>query len=899
MKKFLTLLVVIGLCSFPCFAEQTADSQISLDFQDEPETYQAGAKEYIETAIEVGYYFEKNYPGEFIEKDLKPDIAKFFPHLTDQQLYDREDTIRSLVKTFRWGKEKYNQIKAMFLTPDTPVLTYKDEDYEVPDNTPYVDVGENKVLITTDIKKVLSYSQNPKEVESYEHFLERKNKLKKIETAFPEFAKLKEIFSKIEFKKFPLYGIVYDDPIAEGKGESPWTDIGESQIRLISEKNKIDKNDEMRFAIHFATPDNIRILAQQYQEYPKIKLDFSKSENIKSCDSFRPFPERTLFNDGDLITYPNNFAFPIICKIDDINKPARLKADIRFSSCNADKKCQTHNGSVSLNMENGLSFSTPSSNFITQSFNFLPYAYEKDLKLKDVSIETNKDIPSGQTLRIIADLPQKGARPEVFAETADNISFSRPRIAIDGHTMTARLDVLTPDANLENTEAEILIKTDSYDSYRLLRTINSASVFDILAGKLSLGMILLAILGGFILNFMPCVFPVLSIKLLSLTKFGGLNTKQIKANLGISVLGIFTAFIIMSGILALLKAGGHMLGWGMQFQNPYFITAMIFVILLFIAQLNGLFYLKIPFSDKLAAQTNSKFINFFSGVLIVIMATPCTAPYLGTTIGFALAGNTYDIFAILLSVALGLSLPYLLLLVLPDLSVLIPHPGPWMHKLNKIMLFMLFLTLIWLYCILLAQSSWTNLLWVIAFGILFYMIIYLAYHTRLQLETTPLDDDVKHIVPKMLATVYAALLMLFFGSALYMTSGGFEKNRQQNQTQQQTAINYSLIQKSINDGHNVIVNVGADWCLTCSYNNVVIFDNPAIQNLIDQYGIKFINIDWTGYNREILEFMSRYGRRGLPFYILYNKNIPDGIVLPEVLSIMELEKILKDANIQY
>lgn len=898
MKIFFLLSLLITL-STPCLAQDNIASNVTLDLEEQDDNPQKiSFSNMLESAVEIGKYFQNNYPDNLIDTDLKPDIAKFFPEADTQELYDKENFIRKSIKLLRWGKEKIAAIKSKFLVPDAPILTYKDSEYENPEDYDYKDVGNDKVRITTDIKKVISYSHNPQEIETYQAHLEKKQNNKLLEEKYPSLARFKKAYEKIEWKKFPFYGIIYDDPKTEGEGISPWQKQGHAQLRLASDRSRLDNHSQIKGIIQFALENGWLLLAQPYKQYPDIVVNFNHSQNIKKCQVFQPMPHRVPFDDGDLIMYFSNLAYPFLCEVEDNQQPATINADIHFSVCNAQKQCETNLSTISLPILNGFGFDTTLQNFITQSFTHLPDTQEKDLIIRDVSIEENPDSPSGQTLRLVIDNQNNYNNPDFFVKTPQNTVFSSPRTAIDNQRASVRMDIITPNAKLIGTPLEITVKPDNFHAYRFTKTILSSSIFDIHSRTLTLGLCLLAMLGGFILNFMPCVFPVLSLKILSLTEFGAKNPKNQKHSFLLSILGILTSFLVLSGILCLLKYIGHNLGWGMQFQNPLFIICMIFAVLLFLAQLHGYIQLNILPMNTLSKQNISHTWNaFFSGVLVVVMATPCTGPYLGTTIGFALSGTPLDIFAILMAVAIGLSLPYFFLLLVPNLSVFIPRPGPWMQKLHNLMTLMLWLTILWLLNILKVQSSWLTCIGVTICALSFYFLLHYYNTSQNEIEKITKQTTIRKKAKYLMGSIYFLISALILGGALKIGYTGFSNHLTQTRRQSVTQLDFTQIGKDVSDGWNVLIKVNADWCLTCSYNNFLVFNNSSTQKFYDRYKVKIINVDWTEYNPEILKFMSEYGRRGLPFYILYNKNIPEGIVLPELLNQMTFKKILENSGI--
>lgn len=214
---------------------------------------------------------------------------------------------------------------------------------------------------------------------------------------------------------------------------------------------------------------------------------------------------------------------PVIYKPQDVDKPLHLKAKISFVFCDDKQNCRQTVLEPELSLEPGNGYPSAFNNFIIQNFNYLPLAESDDLTVDKVIADDDE-----HSLRIIMTNKGIAAKPDIFVSTNDNIRFSRPRIAIDGDRMIARLDVLDKNVKLAEREIELTVALDEYTALRNRYEVSAASVLDFMGDKLSLGMILLAVLGGFILNFMPCVFPVLSLKLLSVTGFGAQRESAVK-----------------------------------------------------------------------------------------------------------------------------------------------------------------------------------------------------------------------------------------------------------------------------------------------------------------------------------------------------------------------------------
>ena len=279
------------------------------------------------------------------------------------------------------------------------------------------------------------------------------------------------------------------------------------------------------------------------------------------------------------------------------------------------------------------------------------------------------------------------------------------------------------------------------------------------------------------------------------------------------------------------------------------------------------------------------------------MSTPCTAPYLGTAVGFALAGTTVDIFAIFAGVATGLSLPYVLFWLFPHLAGILPPPGSWMQKVNGFMLLMLFLTIVWLLHIVNAQTNGWFVFRLAMYGILFWFLLWLRYLSlTADLSTLPAETGQK--AARLLASIFAGASLLLFAGAV--ADGHFAAERRLNKIEETrlSSTGDKEIESYLKKGKTVLVTVGADWCLTCRYNDIMVFANPAVINNIKSRGVVVLNIDWTIRNADTLRFMKKYGRSGLPFYILFTPLVPDGLILPEILTERELNLLIDNLSLQ-
>ena len=892
MKFFVQSIVFLGLIlsASICQAEGNVILDTSADTEENSEAITL--QETVSNFIEIGKYFDETYPGIAIEQDFTEDVAQKFPYLTRQEVYDREETIRVLIRLYRYGKETYENIKAKLLLPEEPPLVVAEDEYDIPKERAYIESDD--LVVQQDFKKVLSYGGNPRDFEAYEAKYEQERQKKSDGT---NFAKMKSMLQKLEWKKLLFYGVIYEDPFIGKQGTGKWIKADNVEMRLIAEDSTINDKQKIRGGVHFYLTGNKFILAQNYQDFQKPKFSFEGSKNLASATYEYPVPLRLTAQDGKTAAvWQGNFMIPLKLEVKDISQPLELKVSADFTLCSRELECKPEHINAELKLEAGEGFYSSVNNFIIQSFIRLPQEKATEFELVKAVVDEMSD--GEQVLRLEFDAGESLYNFDVYVENAENMLFSRPRVSVGDSVITARLSPLDKAQKLIGKNFVITARLNDKQFLRKEVTAEKASAFDYRNASLSLAMLFMAALGGFLLNFMPCVFPVLSIKLLSLTRFGATSYQNLRRNFALTIGGIFASFELIALVLSLLKLAGKSIGWGMQFQNPTFLAIMILAIVVFLSVLQNWLGVKTPswLEDRLKPKKDTDITHFATGALAVLMSTPCTAPYLGTAIGFALGGSASDIWLILNAIALGLSLPYIIVYAYPALADFLPKPGNWMEKLNKLMGLMLFLTLIWLFSILYAQAA----LWpTVRVGIYAAIFMFLLYYRRLMLDALD-ETDFEPAIKEKVAGWYnrSIFSILFFVSVITIFDASYSLNKIQEVRTSAKAelIDYEAISAKVKEGKNVVVAIGADWCLTCKYNDTVVFNNAIVENLLKNSNTELVEVDWTSYNEEVLAFMKKFGRQGLPFYVVFSPMVPDGMVLPEILSERSLSSILKSIS---
>jgi len=403
----------------------------------------------------------------------------------------------------------------------------------------------------------------------------------------------------------------------------------------------------------------------------------------------------------------------------------------------------------------------------------------------------------------------------------------------------------------------------------------------------ALALLFFAFLGGIILNLMPCVLPVLSLKLFSLIKQAGESRGRL-LSLGLcTTAGILASFWILAAAISLIKAGGGAAGWGMQFQSAGFIAFMVVILVAFAMSFFGIFEVWLPgsaLSKMDAAGHKSGWAGaFFTGALLVLLSTPCSAPLLGTAMGFAFTASTPVLFLFFTAAGLGLALPYLLVSAFPAVLKVLPKPGQWMVQLQKVMGILLLATVAWLLWVVNEQAG--------AMGVaLFAIVAFLA---------AAASFAVGKIAPPGMH--FGREVGVFFGSAVVIAAVWFVAISPKYETIVTERFVAKASQQMLEDGwfryspelvadfekagRTIFIDVTADWCLTCKANEAAVLSGKEFVNKMDNAGVVRMKADWTRETPEVNALLKSMGKSGVPAYAIYPKGkASQQIVLPELLT---------------
>ncbi len=659
----------------------------------------------------------------------------------------------------------------------------------------------------------------------------------------------------------------------------PWWSTDHGAVRLIAESNAVGSANTVRLGLHFKMKPGWKIYWRSPGDagFPP-RPNWAGSKNLGDIKIDWPAPTRFSVLGLETIGYKKEVVLPLTLKPIEPGKPLSINASVPYLTC--EEICVPYEAKLTLALPAGPETSSIEGFLVNKFVSLVP----KKVTGATSQIDSVSVIgPAGkQTLQIAA---ATSGKLDLLIEGPRGFRFSKAKIVTrnsDGKTVFASL-VSPPiksvkagnPLDIAGKEIILTLLGDTKGAIEL-KTKPAAQTIIQTPPPVSIGTFLsilaLAVLGGLILNLMPCVLPVLSLKLLSVIGHGGEEPRVVRKGFLAAAAGILVSFLILGSAAVILKAAGQATGWGIQFQQPAFLTAMAVIVALFAANLWGLFEIRLPsfLSDRAATAGQGQGMagHFATGAFAALLATPCSAPFLGTAVGFALARGAFDIYAIFTALGLGLALPYLLVAAFPAMANRFPKPGAWMITLRKILAFVLVSTAVWLLTVLDTQIGRTA-----AFataGLLIVMVSVIAFHHRV-------SETQRKLVTS--GAVVFGLLAILVPPQLGQTT---------DRPVSEAAAHWQpfdpqAIDRHVAAGKTVFVDVTADWCVTCKVNKALVLDTAEISKRLKDKNIVAMQADWTRPDPVITAFLQRFMRYGIPFNVVFGPKAPRGIVLPELL----------------
>ena len=606
--------------------------------------------------------------------------------------------------------------------------------------------------------------------------------------------------------------------------ESEWSYGAESEVRLISPYTHNNNLNEIVLGLEYKLNNGWKTYWKSPGEGGFSQLiNWESSTNISNLDILWPIPEYFEILGFISVGYTKEIIFPLKLKIKDINKKTSIVLDLNYLTCK--DICIPGNANLELTIPPGYGSQTSNYFKIQKSLSLIPRKIIKNSSL--LSIDTNA-FEDKENISIILSASSNTIikNPKFFLHTEFGLPVVKPKLQFSSKNknIQAKFDFDKNNFTKKEFDLNITFQNDK-NAFQFDTKVQVKKFSQIpLLNNSFIYVLIISLIGGIILNAMPCVFPVLSIKILSILK--NINNEiTIRKSFLITSLGIITSFTILALTLILLRFIGVNIVWGMQFQQPIFLIIIAIILLVFSLNLFGLFEFKVPqFVNNKSIQSlnNNSFTNdFFNGFFATILATPCTAPFVGTAITAAFTQSSFIMLGIFIFMGIGMSSPYLIISIFPKIIKFFPKPGKWMQSIKFFLGILLFGTFIWIISILFNHLN------------------------LLSSKLTQEDND-------------------------WLTL---------------ESINLNEITKN---NSIVFVDITADWCATCQFNKINVINSKKIKEKFKKFDVIKIRGDWTKSNKKIEDYLKNFNKFGIPLNVIYTDNGKNFYILSELLTEKEI-----------
>ena len=592
-------------------------------------------------------------------------------------------------------------------------------------------------------------------------------------------------------------------------------------------------------------------------------ISWENSSNISDVKILWPTPIKFEILGLTSLGYQDNVTFPLEIEIENEFQDISLDLHVNYLICK--EICIPGDARIFLDIPAGEKKINDNYFDVEQALSKLP---EKDFSrtyLKNI----NANVLEGEnlsTIRLQIESEKIFFNPEIFLHTPFGLPVVQHTISYSANNklITAEFDFNKKLISEDSFPLEVVLKDVNHNFEHLL----SAQITkDISNSKMNtfIFYILISLLAGLILNVMPCVFPILSIKLMSVFT---VDQGTARVSFLTVALGIVSSFFLLGICFLVLQYFNFSIAWGMQFQKPYFLIFITLIIFLFMMNMFGQFQINLPqnFSNIAFAGLGNKsfFKDFFNGFFATLMATPCSAPFVGTAITAAFTQNYITGMSIFLFMGIGMASPYLLIALFPKLVNFLPKPGIWMIYVKYFLGLLLLATVLWLSNILL---NFFNIYFLV---ISLFVLLVITYRRKFPLFKNTIT--------------IASIIFIFFSTSLQI----FQQHSSSGEEKDWVSFFTVDIDQLVAQDKIIFLDITADWCATCQFNKINVLNSDNIIKQFKENNITLIRADWTKPNERVNLFLEKYDRFGIPFNAFFSKKFPDGILLSELLSEKEI-----------
>ena len=636
-------------------------------------------------------------------------------------------------------------------------------------------------------------------------------------------------------------------------------EVSDSRIELLIESNSIEPGDELLVGFKFSlSPGWHTYWVNPGDAGEGASIKWNLPRDVKASKILWPGPERIPVE--PLMTFGYEDEVVLLTKIytsKNTDIPLTLNALVSWYTCK--EICIPQEAEVSIPIKLGFKSPSSSNRLLKQTLENVPTPFKGTYRVQSLDdsyiiqgqFEDNKQYDSIYFFPRFYGLTDY-VESQLYEKNKDSFS----------------LQVQPSGLKIEHESFEGVLATEKdgrlsyFEINHSLSSVNSSQEFSVLT------LIIFAFFGGLILNVMPCVFPILSIKILRFVEQSENSSyKTFKQGCLFSV-GVIVSFLLIAALLISLKSGGESIGWGYQLQSPIVVSLLfyLFIVMGYIFMSNIIIGSSLARLSLISSSKGDSLESFLTGVLAVIVASPCTAPFMGSAIGFALLQPSFYSILIFLGLGIGFSLPYLVLSAKPSLLSFLPKPGQWMETFKQFMAFPMWASALWLLWVLSGQVDSQEIIQVLLGALIITIGLWLLEKNKSESNWV-----------KWMIRLPFVLLLIF---ALWLVPTTYSDS---DETQDQLAYTPQLLEDLREENNLVFLNFTADWCITCKVNEAVALKTSEVSKVLAEKNITYLEADWTRKDPIISETLEQYGRTGLPLYLLFPSE-GDPLILPEILT---------------
>ncbi len=664
---------------------------------------------------------------------------------------------------------------------------------------------------------------------------------------------------------------------------SEWAVNDAGRARLVSAAAAVGDAPALRLGLQFQLDDGWKIYWRSPGDSGSPpRPDFGASENVARVDVAWPAPQRFHeFAGLETAGYAGGTLLPLSVRPERPGEPVRVRATVPYQACDP-RTCVPFVAELALDLPAGEAAATPFAQSIERHAARVPGPPEA-AGVEGVSVRA-MGAPPDERIEVTLRSPIPFAAPELFVEAPEGFRVAAGAAALEEGGRLVRIAAPVEargGLGLAGRPAAFTV-VDGNRAFEFSAAPARAAAAPapipagapaIIARPFAL-MLGIALLGGLVLNLMPCVLPVLSLKLLGAIGHGGSAPGAVRLGFAASAAGIVASFLVLAAAAAGAKLAGGAVGWGIQFQQPGFLIFLLLVLCLFAYNLFGLFEVPLPgWAGAAAHGGGGPAGHFAAGAFATLLATPCSAPFLGTAVSFALSRGPAEIFAVFAALGAGMAAPYLAVAAFPRAVAWLPRPGRWMTRVKAALGAALLGTAIWLLFVLAALVPPAAVLAAGAAAALMAPALWLARRGGRTLRAAGAAA-----LAALAAAAFAAPLLAPKALPAVAASPGAPGGDGHWRPFEAGALRAAVAQ-----GKTVFVDVTADWCVTCKVNKLLVLDAEPVRGRLGDSAVVAMRADWTRPNPGIAAYLGSFGKFGIPFNAVYGPSAPEGIVLPELL----------------